>query len=135
MYLTAAFTGLRMGELLALQWRDIDYGGETIRVRRSYNVHGGVGSPKSGKVRSVPMVPDVAQRLATLAGREFFIEPEDLVFANELGTFQDASSIRIRYRAALTRAGLRPLRFHEYADIVVMPTSRRNALQVGMIAA
>jgi integrase len=113
LYLTAAFTGLRMGELLALAWRDIDYAGQTIRVRRSYNVHGGVGSPKSGKVRSVPMVPDVAERLARLAGREFWVEPEDLVFANELGTFQDASSIRIRYRAALTRAGLRQLRFHD----------------------
>ncbi len=64
LYLTAAFTGLRMGELLALQWRDVDYAGDAIRVRRSYNVHGGVGSPKSGKVRSVPMVPDVAQHLA-----------------------------------------------------------------------
>jgi integrase len=113
LYLAAAFTGLRMGELLALQGRDIDYSGEAIRVRRSYNVHGGVGSPKSGKVRSVPMVPDVAERLARLAGREFWVEPEDLVFANELGTFQDASSIRIRYRAALTRAGLRQLRFHD----------------------
>jgi integrase len=113
LYLTAAFTGLRMGELLALAWRDIAYGGEAIRVRRSYNVHGGVGSPKSGKVRSVPMVPDVAERLARLASREFWVEPEDLVFANELGTFQDASSIRIRYRAALTRAGLRQLRFHD----------------------
>jgi integrase len=99
LYLTAAFTGLRMGELLALQWRDIDYIGEAIRVRHSYNVHGGVGSPKSGKVRSVPMVPDVAERLARLAGREFWVEPEDLVFANEIGTYQDASSIRIRYRA------------------------------------
>ena len=48
-----------------------------------------------------------------MAGREFWVEPEDLVFANELGTFQDASSIRIRYRAALTRAGLRQLRFHD----------------------
>ncbi len=113
LYLTAAFTGLRMGELLALQWRDIDYGGEAIRVRRSYNVHGGVGSPKSGKVRSVPMVPDVAERFARLASREFWVEPEDLVFANELGTYQDASSIRIRYRAALARAGLRQLRFHD----------------------
>jgi integrase len=56
-----------MGELLALQWRDIDYVGEAIRVRRSYNVHGGVGSPKSGKVRGVPMVPDVASALARLA--------------------------------------------------------------------
>jgi integrase len=60
MFLTAAFTGLRMGELLALQWRDVDYTGDVIRVRRSYNVHGGVGSPKSGKVRAVPMVSDVA---------------------------------------------------------------------------
>jgi integrase len=113
LYVTAAFTGLRMGELLALQWRDIDYSGEAIRVRRSYNVHGGVGSPKSGQVRGVPMVPDVASALARLADREFWVEPEDLVFANELGTFQDASSIRIRYRAALARAGLRQLRFHD----------------------
>jgi hypothetical protein len=40
-----------------LQWRNIDYLGEAIRVRRSYNVHGGVGSPKSGKVRGVPDGP------------------------------------------------------------------------------
>jgi integrase len=113
LYLTAAFTGLRMGELLALAWRDIDYSGQTIRVRRSYNVHGGVGSPKSGKVRGVPMVPDVASALARLADREFWVEPEDLVFASDLGVFQDASSIRIRYRAALVRVGLRELRFHD----------------------
>jgi integrase len=113
MFLTAAFTGLRMGELLALEWRDVDFAGEGIRVRRSYNVHGGVGSPKSGKVRSVPMVPDVASQLAALAGREDFVEPEDLVFPGALGRFQDASSIRVRYRAALKRAELRPLRFHD----------------------
>ncbi|MEO6859903.1 MAG: site-specific integrase [Solirubrobacteraceae bacterium] len=113
LYLTAAFTGLRLGELLALQWRDINYVGDVIRVRRSYNVHGGVGSPKSGKVRSVPIVPDVVERLAHLAGRDFFTEPEDLVFASDLGTFQDGSSIRVRYRAALSRAGVRSLRFHD----------------------
>ncbi len=113
MFLTAAFTGLRMGELLALEWRDIHFAGDAIRVRRSYNVHGGVGSPKSGKVRSVPMVPDVAEQLAALAGREDFVEPEELVFPGAVGRFQDASSIRLRYRAALERAELRPLRFHD----------------------
>lgn len=113
MFLTAAFTGLRMGELLALEWRDIDFAGDAIRVRRSYNVHGGVGSPKSGKVRSVPMVPDVAEQLAALAGREDFVEPEELVFPGALGRFQDASSVRVRYRGALERAELRPLRFHD----------------------
>jgi len=113
MFLTAAFTGLRMGELLALQWRDVDYTGDAIRVRRSYNVHGGVGSPKSGKVRSVPMVRDVAQALAALSDREFFVGDQDLVFPGDTGRFQDATSLRVRYRAALKRAGLRPLRFHD----------------------
>jgi integrase len=72
LYLTAAFTGLRLGELLALQWRDVHFTGEAIRVRRSYNVHGGVGTPKSGKVRSVPMVAEVAQALARLSERDWF---------------------------------------------------------------
>jgi integrase len=35
-YLTAAFTGLRQGELIALRWRDIDFPGSAIRVRASY---------------------------------------------------------------------------------------------------
>jgi integrase len=49
-----AFTGLRRGELLALRWRDVDFAGSTIRVRASYAA-GYVTTPKSGKVRSVPM--------------------------------------------------------------------------------
>jgi len=113
LFLTAAFTGLRMGELLALQWRDVDFGGDVIRVRRSYNAHGGLGSPKSGKVRSVPMVPDVASALAGLGGRDAFVGPKDLVFPGEHGLHQDASALRVRYKAALTRAGLRSLRFHD----------------------
>jgi integrase len=58
-FLTAAFTGLRRGELLALRWRDIDFTASVIRVRASYS-DGHLTTPKSGKVRSVPMAPDVA---------------------------------------------------------------------------
>jgi integrase len=53
-FLTAAFTGLRLGELLALTWSDVDFAPSVIRVRASY----------SGKVRAVPMAPDVASALA-----------------------------------------------------------------------
>ena len=113
LFLTAAFTGLRMGELLALQWRDVDFAGEAIRVRHSYNIHGGLGTPKSGKVRSVPLVPDVAQALAGLGQRAEFVADDELVFPNELGRFMDASALRDRYKAARARAGLRPLRFHD----------------------
>ena len=34
-YATAAFTGLRMGELRALRWRDVDFSRYVIRVRSS----------------------------------------------------------------------------------------------------
>src|SRR5436305_44710 len=64
-YLTAAFTGLRRGELLALRWRDVDFPASAIRVRGSY-AGGQLTTPKSGKVRSVPMAPDVAEVLARL---------------------------------------------------------------------
>lgn len=64
-YLTAAFTGLRRGELIALRWRDVDFAGSVVRVRASYAA-GGLTSPKSGKIRSVPMAPAVASTLAAL---------------------------------------------------------------------
>jgi integrase len=112
LYLTAAFTGLRRGELLALRWRDVDFTGSVLRVRASYAA-GAVTSPKSGKVRSVPLAPEVAQALARLADRELFISEDDLVFVGEAGGFLDGSALRRRYTAALKRAALRPLRFHD----------------------
>jgi integrase len=60
-FLTAAFTGLRRGELVALRWRDVDFTGSLIRVRATYT-HEALTTPKSGRVRSVPMAPDVAPR-------------------------------------------------------------------------
>jgi integrase len=57
-YLTAAFTGLRRGELLALRWRDVDFAGQVVRVRASFS-EGVLTTPKSGKVRSVPIAPEV----------------------------------------------------------------------------
>jgi integrase len=65
-FLTAAFTGLRRGELVALRWRDIAFTAQRVRVCGSF-AGGRLTTPKSGKVRSVPMAPDVARALARLA--------------------------------------------------------------------
>jgi integrase len=133
LYLTAAFTGLRRGELLALRWRDVDFTGAVLRVRASYAA-GAVTSPKSGKVRSVPLAPEVAQALARLSGRGLFTSEDDLVFVGEGGGFLDGSALRRRYTAALKRAALRPLRLHDYADPFVMPTSARSRCSDGFRA-
>lgn len=111
-YLTAAFTGLRRGELIALRWRDVDFAGSLVRVRASYAA-GTLTSPKSGKVRAVPMAPQVATALAALGQRERWVGEEDLVFPGEEGGYPDGSALRRRYLVALKRAGLRPLRFHD----------------------
>jgi integrase len=112
LYLTAAFTGLRRGELLALRWRDVDFEGEAIRVYGSVSF-GELTTPKSGKVRSVPMVAEVASALAKLGQRERFAGPDEPVFPGEGGGYADGSALRRRYEAARKRAGLRALRFHD----------------------
>jgi integrase len=111
-YLTAAFTGLRRGELVALRWRDVDFAASVLRVRASY-AGGALTTPKSGRVRSVPLGPDVAETLARLGQRGFATSDDELVFPGETGSYLDASALRRRYDRALERAGLRPLRFHD----------------------
>ena len=111
-FLTAAFTGLRRGELIALHWRDVDFGGSVIRVRASYH-EGVLSTPKSGRVRSVPMAPDVASALAKLGDRGDQVGDDDLVFVGEGGGYVDGSALRRRYDAAIQRGGLRRLRFHD----------------------
>jgi hypothetical protein len=110
--LTAAFTGLRLGELLALRWRDVDFAGSVVRVRASYAA-GALTTPKSGKVRAEPLAPDVASALAQLRRRLLWVGDDDLVFAGEAGGHLDGSALRRRYKDALGRARLRPLRFHD----------------------
>ena len=39
LYLCAAMTGLRQGELLALRWRDIDWSPRRVRVADNYPFH------------------------------------------------------------------------------------------------
>jgi integrase len=70
-------------------------------------------TPKSGKVRAVPLAPDVATAFAQLGPRQHWVGDDDLVFAGELGSYLDGSALRRRYKDALGRARLRPLRFRD----------------------
>jgi integrase len=111
-FLTAAFTGLRLGELLALRWQEVDFAAETVRVRASYS-YGALTPPKSGRTRAVPMVEAVAEALAKLGQRERFTDPDDLVFPGLTGDYIDGSALRRRYKVAIARAKLKPIRFHD----------------------
>ena len=114
LYLTAAMTGLRRGELLALRWQDIDWTAGVVRVRRNYT-RGQFGTPKSRRSsRAVPLAQRVRDELRLHYERSRFQAPADLVFCHpELGVVLDPAKLRRRFQAAARRAGLRPVRFHD----------------------
>ena len=108
----AAYAGLRLGELLALRWRDVDFAGHVLTVSRA--ISGGVESTtKSGRVRRVPLPDQAAAALERLSRRERFTEPGELVFCNLYGRPLDGSALRRRFKRARDAAGLRQLRFHD----------------------
>ena len=83
MFLTAAMTGLRKGELVALRWRDVDWMAARIRVRQNY-VRGEFGTPKSKRsTRSVPIADEVAGALERLFKQSRWQADDDLGAAED----------------------------------------------------
>jgi integrase len=115
-FTVAAFTGLRLGELRALRWKDIDFAKRLVHVRRSFT-YGNEGAPKSGRVRSVPLIDQAAKVLDGLSRREHFTGSDDLVFVNTTGGVIDDSKLRRRYYSAIERAGLKRLNFHSLRHV------------------
>lgn len=112
LFTTAAFTGLRLGELRALRWRDVDFVGRIVHVRQNY-VAGEFTSPKGKRVRSVPLIDQAAAALDSLSQRERFTGDDDFVFPSVVGNPFDDSQMRRRFTHALSQAGLKRIRFHD----------------------
>lgn len=114
LYLTAAMTGLRQGELIGLRWRDVDFDARLVRVVSPY-VRGEFNDPKSeDSGRSVPMAQRVAEALGQLRSRSLYSTDGDLVFAHpETGHPLDRSKLVRRFKRALERAEARQITFHE----------------------
>jgi len=111
LYRVGAYTGLRMGELLALRWEDVDLDARRIIVHRavSANVE---GPTKSWQARAVALADPAAMALARLAARGDYTSRGDYVFCSRLGRRLDGSALRRRFVAARDAAGLRALKFH-----------------------
>jgi len=117
----AAYTGLRLGELRALRWRDVDFAGATLHVRRNAPVSAPAGSqvkvPKSCYARSVPLI-DLAAAVLDRVSRHLDehglpTDAEALVFPTREGGMLDAARVRKAFYRGLDRAGLGHLRAKE----------------------
>jgi integrase len=120
LFLCAVRTGLRQGELLGLQWVDIDFRGQFIEVQRTY-ARRRLGTPKNGESRRVDMSDGLAQALKELqverqleAVANGWRELPPWVFCNESGGLLDPDNLRNRvFYGILKIAGMRRIRFHD----------------------
>ena len=111
LYRIAAYIGLRLGELLALRWEDVNLPDRRLVVHRalSQNVE---GPTRAWQARFVPLADSAAAPFARLARRQDFTNPDDYVFCSRLGRPLDGSALRRRFKRTAAAAGLRVLRFH-----------------------
>jgi len=77
--IVAVLTGMRIGEILALRWKNLDLLRGVIRIRESVS-EGRFGAPKSSK-RDVPISEPLRQALEGQRSQCRQTGPDDLVFA------------------------------------------------------
>jgi len=124
--LTALYTGLRVGELLGLRWRDLDLLSGQLRVQQSAQpVKGGgvdYGPPKTHRSRRAVSLPrpvtDALQRHRTAQTKtRLAIGPEwpesELVCTDTFGRPMSRTRLRLAFQRLLAEAGLPRLRLHD----------------------
>ena len=109
-YALAIGCGLRLGELLPLEWQDYNFENSTVSVRRTLQRVRGktiIGEPKSEKSRRVVAIPSFV--LEVLKDRK----SEGLVFSTRNGTAFSPRNIQRHFANTLVKLGLPKIRFHD----------------------
>ncbi len=135
-YATALYAGLRLGELQALQWDDIDLNTNLIHVKRSWDRQAGFVAPKSRSgIRRVPVTATLRRELLNhklqqgRGGRGF-------VFPNKRGNKPFNPGTLKLHTNAWTTNGLTPIGLHEcrhsYAAYMIAAGINTKALSTYM---
>jgi len=128
-FLTAFRTGMRLGELLGLQWSDVDWNKKYILVKRSYKT-GILGLTKSGKERRVDMSKQLFDELQSLyetrkleAMREGKGSEVIEIIFHRNGKHLEQNHIRRIFKRILRLAGIPEMRLHDirhtYASLLL----------------
>lgn len=132
LFLLDLCTGLRRGELLALQWDDLDFKAGTLTVNKQvYEVKGQlqVSIPKTrASIRGLVLPPGVVEVLRqyreTVDSRWMFPSPvkEDMPMT--------PGAVRRRLQIILERAGCKKIRFHDLRHPYVKHTTKIFSLRL-----
>jgi integrase len=126
-----AFTGLRRGELIGLQWQDVNFEDRLIHVRRSV-VMMVQGLPKTeASAKDVPLDSALAESLLKLKDSSPYNKPSDWVFASVRMHGKQPywpETLWRRYgKPAVVRAGiLKRVGFHTFRHTYTTLLTRNN---------
>ncbi|HEY8853914.1 MAG TPA: site-specific integrase [Candidatus Dormibacteraeota bacterium] len=125
LYVTTLALGLREGEVLGLQWEDIDLRAGTLRVQRQLQRFGGrlqLVEPKTDRARRVLDLPQYLVKALTEHQKRQVIErltagahwdERGLVFPTSVGTPLEARSLLRDFRQVIRKGRLPAIRFHD----------------------
>ena len=131
---TALYAGLRLGELKALRWQDIDFTHNIIRVQRSWDRHTGPITPKSrAGTRRVPLGHPLR---AYLAAHQLAQHPERELAFGRPNNQPFTQAVTDRARTAWKHADLTPIGLHEcrhtYSSVMIAAGVNAKALSTYM---
>jgi integrase len=108
LYVLAVSTGMRSGELLGLQWRDVDLRAGMLRVRRTV-FNGKVNVPKTSHgSRGIRLSKTAVEALKQHA------QDGEWIFPTSVGTSMSVHNLHNRsWKPLLKCAGLPNIRFHD----------------------
>lgn len=127
--LLALHTGMRIGELMALNWNHIDFEKQEIVIKDNFSA-GVLSSTKSNKIRRAPMTQDLYNHLIALSPKNGFVlkGPDGLRFRPECSR---TSIHAICKKADLRRIGWHKLR-HTFASRLAERGVSMRAIQLLM---
>ena len=102
-------TGIRVGELQALTWEDIDLQERLVDINKTYS-SGKITSTKNRKTRKVDMTPQLAEALRDLKRQKIL---SLRVFGNSKGKVLSRETYRNALNSCLRQARLPKVRVHD----------------------
>lgn len=104
MFLLAAATGMRRGEILALRWRAVNFGAGLIVVDEAWKGGDEIGTPKWGRKRRVSLPAAASKALRALWDESKHNGAEDYVFCDGVGERVGETFWTQRFHAAMKEA-------------------------------
>lgn len=114
-YVLAIYIGMRMGEILGLRWKDIDFNNKTIHIVQTLvRIGGGFDfqEPKTkNSKRQITITDDVIEELKK--HKEQQKTESELVVTTSLGTPYSPRNLQRNFNMFIDRAKVTKIRFHD----------------------